>query len=194
MQLTPGNLPTDDFLGHVAESRVPVRFHHAFAWERYRRPIYAPGGVPVGVGADHSVHPPVGGGLELDAWLDVALEHDLLVETMHPGELLGTGGELMRALDAGLRLAVDVSHLHIQWCKGALTSAQLARVLDAPTLEEVHVSANDGRRDRHFGIDGSTYLLDWARERASELPVVLESYWHRAARSERLGQLELLAG
>ena len=32
IQLTPGNLPTADFVAHVAASGVTTRTHHGFAW------------------------------------------------------------------------------------------------------------------------------------------------------------------
>ena len=111
---------------------------------------------------------------------------------MYPGEALGTGDELDYALDLGLRLAVDVSHLNIQRAAGAITEAQLHRVLDSELVEEIHVSDNNGQRDQHRGLAETSYLLGWARERSAALPVVLESYWHRTPHAERVRQLELL--
>lgn len=199
IQLTPGNLPDGDFLDVVADAGVPVRFHHGFAWGARGRPVYDRALRPVAVGERHSVHPPTAAevaaaGVRFADWIERAAAEGLVVETMFPGEWLGTGDELMRALDAGVPLAVDVSHLHIQRVQGVLAPAQLDRLLDHPRIEEIHVSANDGRLDRHQALRWDSYLVDWARERMGGTPVVLESYMHRASDGERRRQLAVLSG
>ena len=82
--------------------------------------------------------------------------------------MLGTGAELERAMDARLRLAVDVSHLHIQRCAGVLSDTTLRRVLAYARVAEVHVSQNDGRTDQHHPIHEHTPYLGWVRERVGD--------------------------
>lgn len=212
IQLTPGCLPTPGFKEQVGAYQGAIRLHHGFAWGAYRRDVYDDELRPIDIAAHHSVHPPSlhptkgprtpwrrqprgSAGSPAFApkdWLKIAREEELLVETMYPGEALGTGDELDYALDLGLRLAVDVSHLNIQRAAGAITEAQLHRVLDSELVEEIHVSDNNGQRDQHRGLAETSYLLGWARERSAALPVVLESYWHRTPHAERVRQLELL--
>lgn len=195
VQLTPGCLPSSGFQERVSRECALVRVHHGFAWRAYRRDAWSPLGAPLVVERERSVHPPRGEHrVPLDVILDAALRDDLLLETMYPGEPLGTGEEIERALDAGVRLAVDTSHLHIQRCQGALPDRTLARLLASPLVEEVHVSENDGTRDQHRTITADTFLLDWARDRVRQLPVVLESYWHRVPMDERRHQVDLLRG
>lgn len=211
IQLTPGCLPSPGFKEQVAAYEGAVRMHHGFAWAAYRRDVYDDQLRPVDIGRHHSVHPPplhpqtqprtpwrrqppskTPPAFAPKDWLEIAREEELLVETMYPGEALGTGDELDYALDLGVRLAVDISHLHIQQSAGALTRVQMRRVLDSDLVEEIHVSDNNGRRDQHRELAETSFLLDWARERSTALPVVLESYWHRTPTPSRLQQLELL--
>lgn len=208
IQLTPGNLPSAGFRKTVERSSVPVRLHHGFAWERYKRPVYDADARPIRVGRHHSVHPPrthptprrtstrpklPGRTVSARAWLTVAAEHGLLVETMYPGYALGCGDELELAIDMRLRLAVDVSHLEIQRHHGVLRDATYRRVLNYEGVEEIHVSASRGRSDAHRPLTRDTPGLGWARDRIRDLPVVLESYWHRLSVSEQREQLALLA-
>lgn len=193
VQLTPGCLPSEGFEERVARECPAIRLHHGFSWRRYRREAWTSDGAPLIVERERSLHPPRGAHeVPIQRILDGALQHDLLLETMYPGEPLGTGEEIELALDAGVRLAVDTSHLFIQRRSGVLPERVLARLLESPLVEEVHVSENDGRRDLHRTISGETYLLSWARERSRDLPVVLESYWHRVPPSERERQFDLL--
>jgi hypothetical protein len=111
---------------------------------------------------------------------------------MYPGYLLGCDQELQQALDAGLRLAVDVSHLHIQQCRGDLRSSTLARLLDYPYIDEVHVSHNTGRSDSHLPLKAETPWLAWARERARNgAALIFESRMHEHAERWQ-EQLEML--
>lgn len=209
VQLTPGNLPSPGFRERVEASRIPTRRHHGFSWGRLRRKVWAPGPVaPVGDGGlpfvacfsdpGRSVHPPP---LSCDAGelagvFDEARRAGWALETMYPGHLLGTGAELVQAMEAGVELAVDVSHLHIQRTAGVLSDAELARVLTYDHIVEVHVSANDGRADQHRPLQPDSFLLKaavaLARDRA--VPLVWETYLHKQTREQVLGQLELLVG
>lgn len=195
VQLTPGNLPSPDFRERIAEYGGTVRLHHRFAWDRYRREVYDERAQPVGILRDQSVHPPRTDDPRVpDArrWLEGAVARDLLLETMYPGYLLGSGAELELAMDVGARLAVDVSHLHLQRHAGVLADATVRRVLGYARVEEVHVSNNDGRGDQHAPLDAATPYLGWARERLGDLPVVVESYWHRIPLDDQRRQLDLL--
>lgn len=192
IQLTPGNLPSPGFEATVRESAIPFRLHHGFAWDRYRRPVWDEAHSPIAIERDRSVHGPHGDEAAFDAWLDLVVERDLLLETMYPGYLLGTGEQLERAMDARLRLAVDIAHLKIQRHHGVLSDRVHRRLLEYPRIEEIHVSTNGGRHDSHRPLHAEVEDLDWARERSHDMPVVLESYWHRLDHGERERQLDLL--
>lgn len=194
VQLTPGNRPTPGFAPHVARSGVPLRTHHTFSFRRRKRPAAWDGArclVPA-----QSVHPPA-----LDAapgWLDaVCAAPDGLpaLETMYPGQHLGDGAALSRAMDAGLRLAVDVSHLYLQRAARVLDDATLRRVLDYDRVDEVHLSANDGRGDQHRPLAVDTFGLGWAQARLrAGTPVVLECYMHRLDDAARRAQVARARG
>ncbi len=197
IQLTPGNLPTPGFEAEVREHAIPFRFHHGFAWDRYRRAVWDEAWAPIAIEHDRSVHGPRSDALDaasdrFASWLEDVAERDLLIETMYPGYVLGTGAALERAMDAGLRLAVDIAHLWIQRYHGVLPDRVHRRLLDYDRVEEIHVSTNEGRYDSHRPLHPDVADLGWARERQVDLPVVLESYWHRLDHGERERQLDFV--
>lgn len=62
-------------------------------------------------------------------------------------------------------------------------------------MEEVHVFANDGRRDQHRPLTADTFGRAWARERLrAGTPTVLECYMHQLSTAERQHQLATLRG
>lgn len=193
IQLTPGNLPSLGFRERVARYTGALRFHHSFSWQHYRGQVYDASGKPPPLPRAWSIHPPsarhpVGFG----GWLEAALQVDALCEVMYPGQLLGSDDELREAMLSGLRLAVDISHVHIQRCRGDLGDATLARLLAYPRIEEVHVSHNAGQADSHLPLRAETRWLSWARERAqSGLPMIYESRMHEHT-ARWLEQLEML--
>jgi hypothetical protein len=193
IQLTPGNLPTPGFDDHVAASGVVTRRHHGFAFEARTTDAWSADGACL-VDAE-SVHPPrTAAGDAWRAWYDRAPAPPVL-EVMYPGYALGTGDEVERALDAGLPLAVDVSHVHIQRTQGAMTDRAWRRLAAYDRIAEVHVSANAGRHDSHAPLDAAAFGLAWVRERlAGGAPVVLECYMHRLTDAQRRAQVELVTG
>ena len=200
VQLTPGNRPTDEQgpcdLAALVQAFGPerVRHHHSFAYDAARRPIYGPSGAMLRALDRWSVHPPTAREcVEDERWFAEACAAEWSTEVMYPGEWLGTGAELTRAMDARMPLAIDISHLFIQRCAGALDDRTLARALDYERVTEVHVSANQGRADTHQPITARTFGLDWAREKLrAGTPVVYESYLHRLSHDERRRQLDLV--
>ena len=131
------------------------------------------------------MHPPRAG--------DYIAPENTALEVMYPGYRLGSGAEVEDAMARRLPLAVDVSHVFIQLHAGAMTAAIWQRLANYDRIAEVHVSANRGVADSHDPIGPSTFGLDWARARlAAGAPVVLESYFHRLRRDERLRQIELV--
>ena len=185
IQLTPGNLPTPGFRAHVAASGVATRRHHGFAWDARKTATWRDGACVV---ESESVHPP----LVDDVWRgwDDAMP---ILEVMYPGYVLGTGAEVERAMDDGVVLAVDVSHVYLQRMQGAMTDATWRRLADYDRIAEVHVSANRGRADTHQPLADDTFGLAWARERvASGDPVILECYMHKLSEERRREQLEKL--
>lgn len=202
IQLTPGNLPTPGFEAHVAASGVPTRRHHGFAFERRRADVWAADGACLV--ASETVHPPADGeAAGWRAWYEAAPRPPVL-EVMYPGHALGSGDEVEAAMDAGLPLAVDVSHVFIQRTQGAMGDRAWRRLQGYERIVEVHVSANGGRHDTHqpiatagagAGAGDATFGVAWARERLrAGTPVVLECYMHRMTHDERRRQLDAVRG
>jgi hypothetical protein len=187
IQLTPGNLPTPSFEAHVAASNIPTRRHHGFSYHARRAEVWRDGAC---VTDAESVHPPAAGAPWRD-WYSRAVTRPI-IEVMYPGQALGTGDEVEAAMADALPLAVDVSHVFIQRAQGAMTEATWRRLQAYPHIAEVHVSANDGRRDAHLPLRADSFGLDWARERLASTPVVLECYMHRMEHDARRAQLDLI--
>jgi hypothetical protein len=186
LQLTPGNIPREGDDAWLSNQRARVRTHHGFTWSAMRRSVWSSRGELV-VDSD-SVHPPT-------SCAPDALPGDAVLEVMIPGQALGTGDAVDTAMDLGLRLAVDVSHVFIQLSAGAMRSTTWSRLRSYAAVEEIHVSDNDGRHDLHAPISARTFGLAWARERAEgDTPVVLECYMHRLADDERQRQVDILRG
>jgi hypothetical protein len=192
VQLTPGNVATPCFPVVVAESGSRIRTHHGFRWHQ-RQPalVWKDGRC---VSRSDSVHPPAAG---MAWWDDVLARPDdiPLLETMYPGYELGDGPAVERAMDAALRLAVDVSHVHIQQTAGVMSQATWRRLQDYEHVGEVHVSANDGTSDQHAPLTLNSFGLAWALSRGrAGTPVVLECYMHRLSDHERHRQVALATG
>jgi hypothetical protein len=193
IQLTPGNQPTEGFAAAVGRSRRAIRTHHGFSYRAFRtKDVWSERGACL-VTSD-SVHPPRAEHAAAATFLDEPVGLPIL-ETMYPGYALADGPALERAMALGLQLAVDVSHLYIQRTQGVLGDATLARVLDYERIAEVHVSANDGRRDLHAPLTEASFGLAWARQRlAAGTPTILECYFHRLTPVERRAQIDLVRG
>lgn len=184
VQLTPGNIVTEGFEALVARSRLPVRTHHGFCYTARKQPVWDDQNRCLV--ASHSVHPgPLG--IPEDPHAGPALE------TMYPGEALGTGPEIERAVAEGRRLAVDISHVYIQRQHGAMSDRTWALLQDYEHIVEVHASANDGNRDLHRPLTKETFGLSWARERErAGCPLVYESYLHKLDEDQQRRQIDLL--
>ena len=188
VQLTAGNVPTRGFLEHVRTSGVPTRTHHGFHDRALRTAVWSAEGACLG--RWDSVHPPAD---IPDLWLEA--QRDQCLELLYPGKGLGDGAAAMRAMDLGLTLAVDVSHIFIQREQGAMSAAVWRRLQDYEAIGEVHVSANDGRRDQHQPVQVSQFGLGWARERGtSGTPVIFEAYMHRLSDDARQRQIDIVRG
>lgn len=202
IQLSPGNLPSPAFSQKVARAQkaarsttqtsLQVSLHHGYVDDALRTPVWSTSGALL-VSANRSVHPPMTRDGVSDAWWAAALDNDVVVEVMYPGYEFCGDRDVEHALDLGLRLAVDVSHLWLQRCAGVLSTAVERRLLESDRVVEVHVSENDGVKDSHTSLTPGCFALGWARERGrAGLPVVLESYFHKTSDSERRRQLDLL--
>lgn len=191
IQLTPGNLPTPAFRAHVELSGVRTRRHHGFAFELRKTDVWAADGACLV--ASESVHPPeAAAGDAWRTWYAGAAARPVL-EVMYPGYALGSGAEVDAAMDDGLPLAVDVSHVFIQRTQGAMEERTWRRRRDYTNLAEVHVSANQGRFDTHRPLRADAFGLAWACERLrAGHPVVLECYMHRLSIDERRRQVDLV--
>jgi len=192
IQLTPGNVPDPMLAAELAG--VAVRTHHGFSWKSMKQRVWDDSGRCC-VSAD-SVHPPMERDAAFDGWWEAIREHPgpAIQETMYPGYRLGCGAEIERAMDEGLTLAVDVSHIHIQRSAGVLSAETWRRLQRYESIAELHVSNNSGRVDSHRPLNRDSFGLAWARERASAgLPLVLEVYMHKLSHAERQAQVELLS-
>ena len=191
IQLTPGNIPTPELALHVARSGVVTRRHHGFAFDARKTPVWGADGACL-VDSE-SVHPPedrepVG---DWRRWYERQSAPPIL-EVMYPGYALGTGDDVERAIADGVRLAVDVSHVHIQRAQGAMDDRVWRRLANYSGVAEIHVSANAGRHDTHDPLAADSFGLAWARERLRDVPVVLECYMHRLSLDERRRQIDLV--
>ncbi|PIQ28246.1 hypothetical protein COW36_04580 [bacterium (Candidatus Blackallbacteria) CG17_big_fil_post_rev_8_21_14_2_50_48_46] len=195
LQLTPGNAPTTNFADWLDIQGLPILKHHGFCWQALRQPVWNGQG-RCRVSSD-SVHPPqTHDPCATIWWQSVEANPDVqpILESMYPGYLLGTGQELELAMDLGLKLAVDISHLHLQLCQGVLKDQTLKRLQAYEAISEIHLSENNGRHDSHRPLQRQSFGLDWALERGQEIPLVLEAYFHSLSTAEREAQLHLIRG
>lgn len=195
VQLAPGNPPSQrsrELVAALGDDRT--RHHHTFDPRSLKRAIYASDGAMLHTHERWSVHPPLPReAIDYELWFARACAAPWATEVMYPGEWLGTGAELARAMDARMPLAIDISHVFIQRCARAIDDATLRRVFDYDNIIEVHVSANDGSRDTHQPLREDTFGLSWARARlASGTPTILECYMHRLSLDDRRRQIDLV--
>jgi len=196
VQLTPGNLPSPGFAARLSSSTpstsLHISLHHGYTPDALRTPVWGAGGELL-VSPDRSVHPPMTRDRVSARWLEVAKKRGVVVEVMYPGYPLSGDADVERALDVGVDLAVDVSHLYLQRCAGVLSDRVLRRLLDSERVVEVHVSENDGVKDSHTALTADCFGLAWAKDKArAGLPVVLESYFHKTSVDDRRRQIDLL--
>ena len=194
LQLTPGNAPTPRFQEWLKTQNIVVRTHHGFHWQALRQNVWSDTAECL-VKAD-SVHPPqVHNGI-CHLWKQKAAAGyyaGILMETMYPGYCLGNGEEIQWAMERKISLSVDVSHIYIQLSQGCLTAKVWRKLQTYEWIGELHLSANNGRRDIHQPIDSETFGLAWVKERAQdEIPIVLECYMHRLSKAERLEQVSFV--
>ena len=194
LQLCPGNLPSPGLEALLTRVQTTLRLHHGFTWDDRVAPVWDEAGAPLLPMAGRSVHPPQTvptGGLE--AWLARASTAGWVVEVMPRGWIVSDEASIDAAMAAGLRLAVDVSHLHILRASGRLSEAGERRVMDYAHIAELHVSDNDGRLDLHRPTTRESYGVGWARERTdAETPMILESYLHTLDQNARKTLVERL--
>ncbi len=194
IQLTPGCAPTLGFSEFIRQQPLPLRTHHGFCYQALRQPVWSRGGDLLSQ-AD-SIHPPrlkdLNHGAEQRFWYQMTHlgERAPILETMYSGYILGSGPEILRAMEMKLPLAIDVSHIYIQLCQGTITKKHWAAVRNYSNIREVHVSANDGKRDLHRSLREDSFGLEWAKSYSG--PVILENYCHRLSTAERLTQLAIL--
>ena len=105
---------------------IPVRFHHGYAEHGRWREVYTKDGSPLLGGEGWSVHPPSSLPGPLEEWLEKMV--GIPIETMYPGQPLGTEEDLLCAMQQNALLAVDISHLYIQLKSGVLSKEILNRL------------------------------------------------------------------
>ncbi len=200
LQLTPGNPPDAAFDAWVQRTDVPLRTHHGYCEQALRRRVWGSDGRCLV--SSTSVHAPLQKGndaIDAQRWRQrIETEgSEALLETMHPGYLLASDAEFHWAMDLGLRLAVDVSHLFILKTQGLLQDKTLRRLFDYPLIPEIHLSDNNGKHDLHLPIRPQTFGLSWAQERclqSEDVDLVLECYMHRMTEEQRQAQVAIALG
>jgi hypothetical protein len=190
VQLTPGWFPTPGFQALLDRVDLPLRLHHGFAWDAYRRAVWSAdellvtgcAGVPV-----HSVHPPP---RPFPGWRDALRRAGIALEILAPGHVGSSADDLRETLDSGVWLAVDIAHVHLL-CVGGLSRRLVDRLLDHDRIAEVHVSASNGIGDVHALPGARTPFVDWARERAAAgVPLVAEFHFRGTTSDDRDRALE----
>ncbi len=191
VQLTGGNLPCPEFRVLV-EAGPPHRTHHGFCFDARRARVWSDAHCLV---ESESVHPPKSPSATWIAKFDAGAQGWPALETMYPGYALGSASSIRRAMEIGLPLAVDISHLYIQKTQGDWCEVTWRRLQDYDRILEVHVSANQGAHDSHHPLSPTTFGLGWAQERLrAQTPVILECYMHRMSDQARRAQLDLIRG
>ncbi len=200
LQLTPGNTPISPELLAAALAGVVTRTHHGYSERAYRRQVWSDDRRTCLVGAD-SVHPPRFETREdARAWVgaliggEIDLPKGTALETMYGDYALGTEEEIRLAMEAGVLLAVDISHVYLQCVAGVAKPALLKDLFGDSHVAEIHVSANAGQADSHQPIRRDTFGLEEAirASRERSIPLILESYFHRLTEEERAAQVALL--
>jgi hypothetical protein len=84
------------------------------------------------------------------------------VEGLYPNErnewLLSTWSEYAWALESGLNLAIDLSHMNIvAEVSGERHDDLVRELVKAPQTLELHYSANSGKADQHRPVDGGEW-------------------------------------
>jgi hypothetical protein len=87
------------------------------------------------------------------------------VEGLYPDDantwLVSCWHEYEWLLGCGCRYALDLSHLKIVATREGRRDDLVAALLSSPSLLEVHVSDNDGRRDAHDVTDASAWWFEF---------------------------------
>jgi hypothetical protein len=91
-------------------------------------------------------------------------------------DLLSTWAELRWLLDSGLKYALDLSHVQIfAKREGKKDHGLLKDLLQSPACLEIHVSDNDGRRDRHDLLNTPPWWWRDFTDAASQITAVVFS-------------------
>lgn len=124
------------------------------------------------------------------------------LETMYvprdPAEARASGGYhldtpaaveqfLARAEQVGWEnpLVLDAAHLHIGHHHGVWPVADIGDLLSAGVAAELHISANDGRRDAHDPLDLRHPVADWVGPHLHRFDVVVDEGRRRTPRGTR---------
>jgi hypothetical protein len=190
VQLTPGCAPEPALQETLDAANVRYSTHHGYSNVALRRKVWD--GTGALASSSDSIHPPrratAAAFWHLAETDPAALP---IIEVMYGSYALGCSQDIARAMRLGLRLAVDVSHLHIQLTEQTSSAASIRSLLEYEHIAEIHLSHNDGTKDAHQPLQRTSYQAAWAKERQGT-PVVFEGYMHRLSTKERFEQVELL--
>lgn len=192
VQLTPGCIPSLTMPNmvqafYVVGYRPPLRTHHGYYAGGTRRNVWTRDGKLCWSG--DSVHPPLMKHVQ-EGWLPPD-DFPISLETMYPGyAFMNDGDSIMRAMDMGLKIAVDCAHLDMQLYAGVLTRSQLDRICAYSNVTEIHVSKSLGKNDSHHAMLGDEWFNAWANERGfSGCAVIIESYLRKLNREQTYEQV-----
>lgn len=187
IQLTPGNIPTPNFQEEV---KIPYRLHHGFSWTERKREVWNDNNEAINIEKERSIHPPMKG--DFNSWIQNVGDH--ILEIMYPGDkyLLSNDEQVNTAMDFKKRLAIDISHINIMFKQKEIGQETLDRLLSYNKICEIHVSHNAGNFDTHRLLIKESFLLEWAKSKLKDLPVVYESYFHKLTDKEREHQIKMV--
>lgn len=192
LQLTPGNVPTLDFEKWLNDNQIKYLTHHGFSFNSMKQKVWNDSGEFIVKSA--SVHPPKNNVDYKKWWKYISDNYQTLpiLEVMYDDYLLGNGDDIEKAMDMGINLVVDISHIYIQKVNNKISDKIWNKLQNYENIKEIHISANNGKIDSHKPIDKNTFGLEWAKERSRNTNLVLECYMHKLSFNQRLEQLNFL--
>lgn len=109
----------------------------------------------------------------LEDWMGVAVGVEAMCEKR---DLLSSWKELRWLLDNGVKYALDLSHVQIiAKREGKEEHGLLKDLLESPGCIEIHVSDNDGRRDRHQLLNTQPWWWQDLLDAAAQITAVVFS-------------------
>lgn len=187
IQLTPGNYLSPNFKDKIG---IPYKYHHGFSWDARKQQVYDENfNVLV---KDHSIHPPKRNDyLNFFKWVEGV---DNVLEIMYGDYFLSSDKEINYILDLNKPIALDISHLYINYINNTIDCYTIDRLFDYENIKEIHISQNNGKYDTHSEITKDCPFLDNVKYaiRNNDAIVVFESYLHKKSKEERIDKINII--